>query len=304
VDLILRSSNLAKRNANTTYSLFMKLIIISVFFLFIQIGVYSQDSSHYEVYAIRFAKSGFIRLSEIAIGGSEKDSIGDCFMFWLLKGKGRNVLVDAGFLLNENNNSNFLWTKDNYIRPDSALMRINVNPGDITDIILTHPHWDHIGGIGLFKSAHLWMQTEDYVYFSTSAWQPDGNAGGFYKEDVKAIVAKNLEGKLTLVKGDSIEILPGLRVFIGSKHTWESQYVLVNTNSDKVIIASDNCWYYYNLEHLLSIPPKYTFDTNAYVRQLKRMRTIQPDLSLIIPGHDAAVFSKFSKVAEDVVRIR
>jgi len=211
---------------------------------------------------------------------------------------------DAGFLLNENSNGDHSWNNGNYIRPESALLRINLKADDITDIIITHPHWDHIVGIDLFPSARVWMQSDDYSYFVGTAWQKKGNSGGFYKQDVKNIVARNLEGKLNLVKGDSIDIIPGIRVFIGSKHTWESQYLLVNTKTDKVIIASDNSWYYYNVEHLVPIPPLFTFDSNGYVKQLKRMRTLQPNISLIIPGHDALVFSRFPKVAEDIVRIR
>ena len=58
------------------------------------------------------------------------------------------------------------------------------------------------------------------MIFVGSAWQKNGFHEGFYKEDVKMIVAKNLEGKLTLIKGDSILIFPGIRAFIGSEtHT-------------------------------------------------------------------------------------
>ena len=190
-----------------------------------------------------------------------------------------------------------------YIRPDSALLKTGIKATDITDIIITHPHYDHIGGIELFPAAQIWMQHDDYDYFVGTAWQKNGSNSGFMKEDVKKIVAKNLEGKLTLIKGDSIEIFPGIRAFIGSKHTWESQYLLVNTKADKVIIASDNCWFYYNIEHLVPITT-YLFDPNAYLQQLKRMKVLQPDISLIIPGHDSLVFSKFRTVAEGIVRIR
>jgi glyoxylase-like metal-dependent hydrolase (beta-lactamase superfamily II) len=270
----------------------------------LQVESFSQTSNEYEVYAIRFGKSGFLKLSEVAIGASQNDSVADCFMFWLLKGNGRNIIVDAGFLLDENSNRNHTWGRSNYIRPDSALLRLNIRAKDITDIIITHPHWDHIGGIELFPSAQVWMQTDDYSYFVGTAWQKNGNHGGFYKKDVKNIVNVNLNGRLNLIKGDSIEIIPGIRAFIGSKHTWESQYVLVNTKTDKVVIASDNCWYYFNIDHLVSIPALFTYDTIAFVNQLKRMRRLQPNTSLIIPGHDALVFSKFPMVAEDIVRIR
>jgi glyoxylase-like metal-dependent hydrolase (beta-lactamase superfamily II) len=65
---------------------------------------------------------------------------------------------------------------------------------------------------------------------------------------------------------------------------------------------SDDSWFYYNLDHLLSIP--LVFDTNAYVKQLRRMKTLVADPRLIIPGHDALVLTRFKKVAEGVVQIQ
>jgi len=157
----------------------------------------------------------------------------------LLKGNGKNILIDAGYLLDQTGTSAYNnYPINNYIRPDSALLSIGIKAKDITDIIITHTHFDHIGGIELFSSAQLWMQKDDYDYFVGAAWQKGNINQGFYKEDVKNIVAKNMEGKLTLIKGDNIELFPGIRAFIGSKHTWDSQYLLLATKTDKVIIAS------------------------------------------------------------------
>jgi glyoxylase-like metal-dependent hydrolase (beta-lactamase superfamily II) len=167
---------------------------------------------------------------------------------------------------------------------------------------LTHTHWDHIGGIDLFPNAMVWLQQDDYNYLVGTAWQKGGNPFGLLKNHALKTVQKNIDGKLTLVKGDNIEIIPGIKVFIGSKHTYESQFVLVNTSSDQVIIASDNSWYYYNLVHLLPIPV--TFDSKAYLENLKRMKAMVKNIDLIIPGHDPLVFTKFPIVAEDVVKIR
>lgn len=108
------------------------------------------------------------------------------------------------------------------------------------------------------------MQADDFNYFAGTAWQPQGFKDRSGSMDVLKIVQKNLERKLTLVKGDSIEIIPGIRVFIGSKYTFEFQYVLVNGTSGNTIIASDNIWFYANLKYLLPIP-HYTFDPVAYV---------------------------------------
>jgi len=41
---------------------------------------------------------------------------------------------------------------------------------DITDIILTHPHWDYMDGVNLFPNAQVWMQKEDYNYFVGAAY--------------------------------------------------------------------------------------------------------------------------------------
>ena len=48
-----------------------------------------------------------------------------------------------------------------------------------------------------------------------------------------------MEGRLHLVEGDR-EVLPGIRVYTGGRHTWQSQYVAVDAKPGKVILASDN----------------------------------------------------------------
>ena len=141
-----------------------------------------------------------------------------------------------------------------YLTPDSALARLNIQPGDVTDIILSHPHWDHIDGLSLFPNAHVWMQKEDYGYFVGGAWQKDGQPGGFEKRDVQMALDLNMAGKLTLVDGDDKEVFQGdPRFYTGSRHTWNSEFVVVQTDARKVLLASDNLWVYYSLEHML--PP-------------------------------------------------
>jgi glyoxylase-like metal-dependent hydrolase (beta-lactamase superfamily II) len=67
-------------------------------------------------------------------------------------------------------------------------------------------------------------------------------------------------------------------------------------------LASDASWNYYNLDNLLSVPT-YIIDPNAYIENLKRMKTLVPNPKLIIPGHDDIIFSRFPKVAEEIVKI-
>jgi glyoxylase-like metal-dependent hydrolase (beta-lactamase superfamily II) len=264
----------------------------------------AQTAPAYEIYALKYFGLHSVPVSELALGAPMKDTMNMFFMYWLIRGNnGKNILVDAGFL-----NDLEIFKKLNtsfYIRPDSVLLELNVKADEITDIILTHPHWDHIDGISLFPKAHIWIQKEDYSYFVGEAWQKDGRHGGFYKRDVDSMVSLNIAGKLTLVDGDDKEIIPGIKVYTGSRHTFNSQYVLVQTGGDKVILASDNIWIYYNLEHLTSSPyPNGTFDTTAYVRSMQRMKTQASDIKYIIPGHDPAIFSRFPMIKPDIVKIR
>lgn len=263
------------------------------------------QAERYQVYALKFANTGFAMPISVWVDhGPQNDSVRIDFSIWLIKGdNGRNILVDAGFrrdLIDSPDGKEFAIT--NYRRPDSVLQKVGLKAAEITDIILSHPHWDHCDGIGLFPNAHIWIQKEDYSYFVGAAWQKGAYNGGFYKRDVRQLVELNLAGRVTLVDGDDKEIIPGIKVFTGSRHTFNSQYALVEA-AHKIILASDNIWVYYSLEHLQPASQGGTFDPAGYVKSMIRMKTLTGNPRYIIPGHDARVYELFPKVADGVVRI-
>jgi glyoxylase-like metal-dependent hydrolase (beta-lactamase superfamily II) len=274
--------------------------IFTIVFIFILVVFSSscRKKDHYKVYAVKYLDGAVGSASNIATGADPNDSVRYCFMVWLLKSDyGKTILVDAGYIDTSSN------AGEKYVRPDLVLKRMNVVPSDISDIILTHPHWDHIGGINLFPKAIVWMQKDDFEYYVGGKWQEDGHSDGFTKKNIPDILNVQSQGRLKLVKGDNIEIMPGIKVYTGSRHSFENQYLVVNANSknDKILLASDASWYYYNLNHLLPVP--LVIDPAAYVDALKRMKTLVPDTDLIIPGHDDLVFSKFPEVADWIVQI-
>ena len=277
----------------------MKKLIISLVFFMECLSMSSQNKDTYQVYALNYTGNAYSAANNWAVGANERDSIQICAMVWLLKGEnGKNILVDAGYI--DTLKTDF----KGYIRPDSLLKTINLDPADITDVILTHPDNDHIGGINLFPESKVWMQEDDFNYFVGKYWQESDSSKRFNKNDVRNLIEINLEGRLKLIKADNIEIFPGIRVYTGSKHTFENQYLLVNSNSkdNKILIASDAIWVYYNLDNLVSIPWA-VLDQAAYVEAIKRMKTLVTDPNLIIPGHDAAVFTRFPLITDRIVKI-
>lgn len=282
----------------------MRKRVLSTLILLWLVSISQAQTNTYKVYAIRFAASSYpFTVADWTDGGPKSEKVNINFMVWLIKGSnGKNILVDAGFLNDIEDAKDFKIV--NYIRPDSALMKLGVRPADITDVVLSHPHWDHMDGTGLFPSAQVWIQKEDYNYFAGTTWQKGVGSGGFAKRDVRELVDLNLAGRVTLVDGDNQEILPGIRVYTGSRHTFNSQYVQVQSGSKKIILASDNIWVYYSLEHLVPPAAGGTLDPAGYVNAMKRMKTLATSDKYIIPGHDAKVFSLFPGVADGIVEIK
>jgi hypothetical protein len=81
---------------------------------------------------------------------------------------------------------------------------------------------------------------------------------------VLTLVKLNNSGRVRLVDGDAKEIIPGVTVYTGGRHTFASQYVGVNTKVGRVVIASDNLYLYENLDK--HVPIAQTFDAKSNLR--------------------------------------
>ena len=243
----------------------------------------------YSIQAIRYASSPDVPVSELVVGGPKDVKVDIAMVVWLIRGGGHTILFDSGF-----HRDTFLkyFPMKEYLPPDEAVKLAGVKPEEVTDIVISHAHWDHMGGIDLFPKANVWIQKAEYRYYTTEAWQPGGNHGGIDPEDVKQLLQLNTEGRLHLVDGDNVEIFPGIRAYTGARHTYASQYLRVEGNPP-FVLASDNCYFYLNLSlHL----PSATFsdaDHPANVAAQSRMIELAGSVDRVVPGHDALQFQKF-----------
>jgi glyoxylase-like metal-dependent hydrolase (beta-lactamase superfamily II) len=252
----------------------------------------------YEVYAIRYATLPDFPVASLVKGADRSRKMDIAMMVWLVKGNGRNILVDSGFYRDQFFKE---WTVKDFIRPSDAVAALGVKPEEITDVIITHMHWDHADGMDLFPKAKIWIQRDEYTYYTGEAWQQRRTHGGIDPDDVLAIVKLNMEGRVEMVNGDDQEIMPGITCYIGGKHTWQSQYITVNSRAGTIVLASDNMYLYENLEK--HVPIAATLDADSNLRAQDRMKQLAVSPKLIVPGHDPAVFDKFPKISDRVVRI-
>jgi len=258
----------------------------------------SSSAQTYDVYAIRYATIPNFRVSSLIAGSDTSRRLDIAMMIWLIKGpNGRNVLVDAGFhrpdLVQR-------WKPADFVEPNVAVERAGVKPEDVTDIIVSHVHWDHFDGVDLFPKARIWIQRDEYEHHVDSTGKSLDRA--IDAPDAMLLARLKRDGRVTLVDGDAKEIIPGITVYIGGKHTYQSQYAGVHTAEGTVVLASDNVYLYENLDKHLPIAQ--TLDAASNLRAQDRMLTIASSRRLIVPGHDPAVFARFPAIAPGIAQIR
>ena len=255
------------------------------------------QSPQHQVYAVRFASISYA-VGNLVAGGDRNRAIDISMTVWPVRmANGGILLVDAGFYRDK-----FIeqWKPSGYVRPTEALSAgLHIAPEDVTDVVLTHIHWDHADGADLFPRARIWIQRDEFQHYIDDKGTVLDRA---IDPDVAAMLVRLRQaGRVQLVDGDDREIAPGVRVYTGGKHTFASQFVRVATRSGPVILASDNAYLYENIEKHLAIAQ--TLDAASNLAAQERMATLASAARFIIPGHDPLVFQRFPPAGPDVVRI-
>ena len=254
---------------------------------------------NYEVFAIKYATLKAFPLGGLVEGEDRNQKLDIGMYIFLLKGGGHNILFDCGFYRPQ-----FMrqWKPADYEIPSAAVERAGVKAADITDVIISHIHWDHADGFDLFPNAKVWIQKEELEYYAGDAWSGAKKRTAADADDIIGLVKMNTEARLNLVNGDAQQLLPGITAYIGGKHTYQSQFIGVKTSGGTVVLASDNVYMYMNLEKHKPIAA--TLDRESNLRAQDRMKDLAASPKLIVPGHDPAVMKNFPEVAPGVVRIQ
>lgn len=255
----------------------------------------------YWVDAVRFATAESYPTRFLVAGADSTRRTPLAFTVWLLRGDERTVLVDAGFYREK-----FIerWKPVGYRKPSDALAAHGVKPEDVTDIVISHVHWDHLDGADLFPRARIWIQRDEYEHYTNDSGAVLDRA--IDPDDAKMLAELRRDGRVRLIPGDSVTIMPGITVFTGGKHTFASQYAAVRATLaggkvGTVVLASDNAYLYENLQQ--HRPITQSLDTTSNLRAQERMARLASDPRLIVPGHDVDVFTRFPRPGNGVAHI-
>ena len=280
---------LTVKKIKISIKIFAVIIIIAVLpYYFSTYG----KTNEYDIYALSYGNSEY-REDIIYEDGDPNNKIEIEWMFWVVKGSGRIMLVDTGFD-DESAAKNLQFSY--YIHPVERLKQLNVRPSDITDVIITHTHWDHIGCLEYYSNAVLWIQEKEYKYLISGSKK--GNRSGITAVQV---LSKALdEGRLRILEG-SRRIIPGIRVCLDGAHTPGHQHVRINTVQGTVIIAGDAAYTHHNLYE--DRPIGLAVDRDAAAAVLRDMKKHVDTVDFILPGHSSLVMDKFPVVSEGIVHV-
>jgi glyoxylase-like metal-dependent hydrolase (beta-lactamase superfamily II) len=240
----------------------------------------------YEVYAIKYAHHAR-RRSENFLGGDPHDAPMPLDYFvWLVRNEEREVVVDTGF-------SAAMAAKRGrqHLRcPSEGLARLGVAAERVTDVVITHLHYDHVGNFDLFPAAALHLQDLEMRYATGRHMAHDCFRGAYEVEDVVGMVRSVYAGRVRFHDGDA-ELFPGLSVHLIGGHTMGLQVVRVATRRGWVVLASDASHFYANFEAVRPFP--IVWSVGDMVEGYARIRSLAESAAHIIPGHDPLVLERY-----------
>ena len=247
----------------------------------------------YEVYALKYAHHDR-RAAENFIGGDPHDGPMPLDYFvWLVRGEGRELLVDTGF-------SAAMAAKrgrDHLRCPAQSLALLGADARAIRDVVITHLHYDHVGNFELFPNAAFHLQEREMRYATGRYMCSECFRGAFEVEDVVGMVRRVYQGRVRFHEGD-VELFPGLSLHLVGGHTMGLQVVRVATRRGWMVLASDASHFYANMEQERPFP--IVWSVAAMVDGYRRMRTLADSPGHIIPGHDPQVMARYPAPSLDL----
>ena len=185
----------------------------------------------------------------------------------LLRGEGRIALIDVGS-----------FSQRGPLR--ERLKARGLSPEQVTDVILTHSHWDHSVNWVLFPNATTWIGAEELAW---SVSQPWGHT------TVPELYVRELDRHprtRRIAPGETI--LPGLTADSAPGHTPGHLFFILATPERDILFTGDSAK---NRAELLSLTADMTYDQATSRRSMEKIweHWRRRPGTLLVPGHDIPI---------------
>jgi glyoxylase-like metal-dependent hydrolase (beta-lactamase superfamily II) len=205
---------------------------------------------------------------EIAVQGYPGKAVCHGGLGWstiaLLRGHGRVVMIDTGA----------------FGQRQLVLDRLAANgltPADVTDVVLTHSHWDHSVNWVMFPNACVLIDSDELAWSLKESWGTT---------PVPELYVRELDRSPQLVRiGAGQQVLPGLTAHHAPGHTPGHLIFVLEGESRDIIFTGDAAK---NRAEILSRSADMTYDqtvSRTSIEMIWGLWQHKPG-TVVIPGHD------------------
>ena len=243
-------------------------------------------TAQYEVYAIKYAHHER-NASANFLGGDPHDGpMPMDYFVWLIRGQGREIVVDSGF------NAAVAAKRGRRITlpVEEGLRLMQVAVAGVKDVVITHLHYDHVGNFELFPQATFHLQDLEMQYATGRCMAVEAMRHAYELEDVVGMVRRVYAGRVRFHGGDG-ELAPGVTLHHVGGHTLGLQIVRVATRRGWVVLASDASHFYANMEE--GRPYPIVYNVGDMVEGWRRAQALADSPAHVIPGHDPLVMERY-----------
>lgn len=251
------------------------------------------DIPRYEVLALRFgthagrpARDNFLLDEGQFTPGSEMPND---YYLWVVRDDRHFLLVDTGFPEDMARRRKRTLFRD----PVEALGDLGVAAENVSDVVVTHLHYDHAGNLDRFPHARIHLQEEELRFCTGPSMRHHVVRRPFESVNVKTAVQALFEDQLLLHRGEA-EIIPGVTVHPVPGHTPGSQVVRVPTARGWVVLASDAAHLWANIR--LRSPFPILEGLTPMLEGYDTIEALADGDDHVIPGHDPQVALRFPQL--------